>query len=57
VVYVITDECVGCGICAEYCPISAIEEGDRQYAITGACIQCGACVKICPVQAIIKKIK
>ncbi len=53
--YIITDECVNCGICIEYCPILAIEEGEMQVAISESCVQCGACVQICPVQAIIKK--
>ena len=26
--YVITDECVSCGTCADVCPAEAISEGD-----------------------------
>ena len=29
--YVITDECVACGTCAEACPAEAISEGDGKY--------------------------
>jgi len=31
--YVITDECVACGTCAEACPAEAISEGDGKYVI------------------------
>ena len=31
--YVITDECVSCGSCADECPNEAISEGDGKYVI------------------------
>ena len=31
--YVISDECVACGSCAEGCPAEAISEGDGKYVI------------------------
>ena len=31
--YVISDECVSCGTCAEACPAEAIHEGDGKYEI------------------------
>ena len=40
--YVITDECVACGTCAEACPAEAISEGDGKYVIDAdACLDCG----------------
>lgn len=37
--YVITDECVACGTCAEACPAEAISEGDGKYVIDAdACL-------------------
>ena len=41
--YVITDECVACGTCAEACPAEAISEGDGKYVIDAdACLDCGS---------------
>jgi ferredoxin len=53
--YVITDECVACGTCAEECPNDAIVEEDEKYRITDDCDECGTCVDACPVGAIVKE--
>lgn len=37
----------GCRICAENCPMGAIDFDDPSK-ITGICMKCGACVKRCP---------
>ena len=31
--YVISDDCIACGACADECPTSAIKEGDGKYVI------------------------
>ena len=31
--YVISDDCIACGACAEGCPVNAISEGDGKYVI------------------------
>lgn len=50
--YVISDECLGCGACADGCPVEAISEGDGKYVIDESkCIDCGACADACPVGA------
>ena len=50
--YKISDECIGCGACAEECPVNAIVEGDGKYEINAdECIECGACADACPVSA------
>ncbi len=50
--YIITSECVKCGICIDACPTSAIIEGEDQYIITETCISCGKCLENCPIEAI-----
>ncbi len=53
--YVITDDCVACGTCAEECPAGAIEEGEDKYVINqDECTECGTCVEVCPNDAIIE---
>ena len=50
--YIINDECISCGACAEECPVQAIKEGETTYVIDkDACISCGACADTCPVGA------
>jgi heterodisulfide reductase subunit A len=51
------EKCIGCGICADLCPYSAIEMvkvGKRKKAqvITASCKGCGVCGSHCPVMAI-----
>ena len=51
--YVISDECVSCGACAEVCPLGCISEGDGKYVIDAdACVECGTCEGECPNGAI-----
>ena len=50
--YIISDECISCGACAEGCPVDCIKEADGKYVIDAdACIECGACAEACPVDA------
>ena len=49
--YVINDECIMCGACADECPCSAISEGDGKYVIDAdACVDCGSCAEVCPAR-------
>lgn len=47
------NDCVLCGICAEYCPCGVIEkEGDRMAIDYTYCKGCGICTVECPKKAI-----
>lgn len=40
--YVIGDNCVNCGTCADACPLGIISEGDGKYVIDAdQCVECG----------------
>lgn len=53
--YRVTDECIGCTKCAQWCPVGAIDMVPFQkHSIdTDRCIRCGSCKSICPASAIL----
>lgn len=47
----VSDACVQCGICAEGCPVGAIDSENSRAIDTETCITCCACIKHCPKHA------
>jgi NADH:ubiquinone oxidoreductase subunit F (NADH-binding)/Pyruvate/2-oxoacid:ferredoxin oxidoreductase delta subunit len=52
--YVITDDCIGCTRCAQYCPTEAIALTPYQvHAIDlDKCIRCNICKEVCPEETV-----
>lgn len=52
--YVVTDECICCGLCRTFCPAGAISIGDSGHMEIHQedCIHCGTCCDGCPMEAI-----
>ncbi len=47
----VSDACTQCGICAESCPVDAIDFEDSSMTDEEKCILCCACIKSCPENA------
>ena len=50
--YLISDDCIACGVCVAQCPVEAILEGSDKYTIDAEkCTDCGSCADACPLGA------
>ncbi|SCZ81534.1 EFR1 family ferrodoxin [Acidaminobacter hydrogenoformans] len=48
---VTSDACTSCGICASFCPTSAIDFMDFSKIEAEKCLRCCSCIRKCPVEA------
>jgi NADH-quinone oxidoreductase subunit F len=52
--YLVTDECIGCTICAQHCPADAIamKPYEKHQIDLKKCTRCGICKTVCPAHAV-----
>lgn len=54
ITYSVTDDCIGCTLCAQHCPVDAIEMKpyEKHEIDAEKCIRCGTCKNVCPADAV-----
>ena len=54
ITYSVTDDCIGCTLCAQHCPADAIamRPYEKHEIDSEKCIRCNTCKNICPADAV-----
>jgi len=54
ITYSVTDDCIGCTLCAQHCPADAIEMTpyEKHEIDQEKCIRCNTCKSVCPEDAV-----
>ena len=54
ITYSVTDDCIGCTLCAQHCPVNAIEMNpyEKHEIDSEKCIRCNTCKNVCPADAV-----
>jgi len=52
--FIVTDDCIGCGVCVDLCPLDCLRmgENDKPYLKYDECWYCGCCEIECPVSCL-----
>lgn len=48
----ISDDCIGCGVCSEVCPMGNIRMQGKRAVSGNRCTMCYRCISLCPKKAI-----
>lgn len=51
-VEILSDKCIGCGLCAEDCPAKNLAVAEGKAKVRGKCMECGHCFAVCPKGAV-----